>query len=284
MKMRMKTTMNQAPSRLRTAATAASGTMNTLLRAGLGAALLALTAACSGDLDAGSDGLEGELEGQGSEVVDVSDSLPEPAGAIEKAAFNDNLTFNNVNIACTATQKALIREADTRAREILGIAGPANASARVNRNTTRAGIFRTYFIPNGNRNPDPNRTSPDAWDTASFRVGQKTAKVSDVLASAVHGCPAGNEPVARREDGTFATCNQSGANAATDFAGDNAIRWCSFGLAQSLDDRAVTLLHELTHQDRTADATGLRVWDDDRNGRLYHAQNWSSWFRNNTTP
>lgn len=283
--------MTQAPSRfsLRTAATPRSGTMNTLLRAGVSGALLAFTAACSGDLDAGGDGFEGELEEQGSEAVDIADfsDAPEATGAVEKATFNDSLTFNGFNVACTAAQKQLIRDAEARAVQILAIAGPANASARVNRTTSKASTFKIYFVPNGNTNPDPKRPSPDAWDNASFRVGQKLVKVSQVLASAVHTCHGPNEPVATL-DGVLKTCSQvAGLAAATSFTGgaDNAIRWCDFGLSKGLNERAVTLLHELTHQDRTADATGIpagRVFDDDHTGRLYNAHNYSQWFANNT--
>jgi hypothetical protein len=279
--------MNQAPSRipLPVAATTPSHTKHRFLRAGLGGALVALATACSGDMDASHE-FEGELGDQGSEVVDESDSAhaPQVTGAIEKATFDDSRTFNGFVVACSAAQKALINAADARAREILGIAMPANASARVNRNTVKAGIFRTNFVPNGNRNPDPNRTSPDAWDTASFRAGQKMAKVSDVLASAVHTCHGGNESVIQI-DGVFRTCNErSQTSAVTDFVGgaENAIRWCDLGLSQEVNARAVTLLHELTHQDRTADATGTRVLDNENPPGLYNAQNWSSWFRNNT--
>jgi hypothetical protein len=85
----------------------------------------------------------------------------------------------------------------------------------------------------------------------------------------------------------FKTCNQMvGLAASTNFAGgaENAVRWCDFGLSQTVDQRAVTLLHELVHQDRTADATGIpagRVFDTSDTGRLYNAHNWSSWFRIN---
>jgi hypothetical protein len=264
-----------------------SGRMNTLFRAGLGGALLALTSACGGEMDAASDGFEGEREHQGSEVVDefASEDALEAERVIEKATFNDSLTYNGFNVACTTTpnQKQLIRDAEVRARQILDTAMAENASARVNRTTTKAGRFRTYFIPDGNTNPDPNRTSPDAWDTASFRVGQKLAKVSEVLASAVHTCHGPNESYRQLSDGTFQTCSQLPASASTDFEGgaENAIRWCDVGLAQSLNGRAVTLLHELTHQDRTADARGVkegRVIDDNSTGRLNNAQNYSSWF------
>jgi hypothetical protein len=284
--------MKQTPSivSLRPATTALSNKKNMLVRVALGGALLALTAACSGDLDAGSDGFEGELDDQGSEVLDDADFADAPEAmddGIEKATFNDSLTFNGVNVACTAAQKQLIRDAEARAVQILAIAGPANASARVNRTTTKAGIFRIYFVPNGNTNPNPNRTSPDEWDTASFRVAQKLVKVGQVLASAVHTCHGPNEPVVTR-DGVLKTCGEvAGLAAATSFAGgaENAIRWCDFGLSQSLNERAVTLLHELTHQDRTVDATGMpagRVFDDNNTGRLYNAHNYSSWLRNNT--
>jgi hypothetical protein len=285
--------MNQTPSRLslRPATTALSHQKNTLLRIGLGGALLALTAACSGDIDPGSEDFEGELDTQDTAVVDAfegSDSWgSEQEGAIEKATFDDNRTFNGFNVACTAAQKQRIRDAEARARQILEIAGPANAAARVNRTTSKAGTFRTYFVPNGNTNPDPNRTSPDAWDTASFRVAQKLVKVSEVLASAVHTCHGGNESVIRRGDGTFRTCNESLASAATEFVGgaDNAVRWCDIGLEQDLNARAATLLHELTHQDRTVDATGIpagRVFDNNNTGNVYNAHNYSVWFLNNT--
>jgi hypothetical protein len=284
--------MKQTPSIVspRPATTAPLNKKNTLFRLALGGALLALTAACSGDLDAGSDGFEGELDDQGSEVLDDADFADAPEAmddGIEKATFNDSLTFNGFNVACTAAQKQRIRDAEARAVQILAIAGPANASARVNRNTTKAGTFRTYFVPNGNRNPDPNRTSPDAWDTASFRVAQKLVKVQQVLASAVHTCHGGNESVIQRADGTFSTCNQSLANAATSFVGgaDNAVRWCDLGLDQELNARAATLLHELTHQDRTVDATGIpagRVFDNNNTGNVYNAHNYSIWFLNNT--
>lgn len=273
----MKMKMTQAP----------SGTMNTLLRASLGGALVALTAAC-GDMGAGSDGLEGELEDQGSEVVDEFDSADalEAEGVIEKATFNDNATYNGFNVSCTATQKDLIRAAQARAIEILNIAGPANASARVNRTTVKAGRFRTYFVPNGNTNPDPNRSAPDAWDIASFSVAQKLVKVSQVLASAVHTCSGGNESFRQLSNGTFQTCNQGLASAATSFVGgaDNPIRWCDVGLDANVNTRAVTLLHELVHQDRTADATGGRVFDNADKGRVYNAHNYSSWLINNTPP
>ncbi len=282
----MELKMNRVPSRLslRTAATTPSRLLSTLFRAGLAGALLAATA-CSGDMDPDSDGFEGEDEELVTELVDVSDfdEAPEPSDRIEKATFNDNLTFNGFNVACTAAQKQLIRDAEARARQILDIATPANASARVNRTTQKAGVFKIYFVPNGNTNPNPNRTSPDEWDTASFRVAQKLVKVSGVLASAVHTCHGPNEPVASL-DGVLKTCSQvAGLAASTNFAGgaENAIRWCDFGLSQSLNSRATTLLHELTHQDRTADATGGRVFDNANTGRVYNAHNYSSWFLNN---
>jgi hypothetical protein len=282
--------MKQTPSivSLRPATTAPSNKKNMLLRVALGGALLAFTAACSGDMDAGLDELElqGDVDDHGSEVVDIADfsDAPEATDSIEKATFNDSLTFNGVNVACTAAQKQLIRDAEARAVQILSIAGPANASARVNRTTPKAGTFKIYFVPNGNTNPNPNRTSPDEWDNATFRVGQKMVKVGQVLASAVHTCHGPNEPVATL-GGVLKTCSQvAGLAAATSFAGgaENAIRWCDFGLSQALNERAVTLLHELTHQDRTADATGGRVFDTSDTGRLYNAHNYSSWFRNNT--
>jgi hypothetical protein len=278
--------MNQAPSRLslRTATTSPSGTMNTLVRTGLVGALVALTAACGGEMDGGSDGIDGALTDQGSAVVDVSDvaAEPEPTDVIDKATFNDNLTLNGFNVGCTAAQKALINAAQTRALEILALAGPANADARVHRTTPKAATFRVIFVPNGNTNPDPNRGAPDAWDTATFSVGQKLSHVSQVLSSAVHTCHGGNESVVL-VNGVFQTCNQSLVFAATEFAGagEDPIRWCDLGLAQNVDDRAVTLLHELTHQDRTADATGSRVLDDNSNGLLYNAHNYSRWFLNN---
>ena len=268
---RMKTKMNQAPSRLslRTVAATLSGTMNTLLRAGLAGALLALTAACSGNMDAGSEGIDGVSE--------------------EAATFDDNATINKFNVGCTPTQKMLIRAAEARALEILAIAGPANANARVNRTTGKGTVFQIYFVPNGNPNPDPKRTSPDAWDTASFRVGQKQAHLFEVLASPggiLHTCHGGNETLFS-DNGVFKTCNQLGVNAATnsvaaDGLAANTVRWCEGALGGNPDTTAVTLLHELTHQNRTNDATGHHVADvTSPDGPLYIAQNWSSWFGNN---
>jgi hypothetical protein len=258
--------------------------LNTLLRAGLCGALLALAAGCSGDMDAGSDGIEGELEDQGSELGDVFESadVQEATDVIEKATFNDNLIFEGSNVACTAAQKALINAADARARQILAIAMPATAAARVNRTTQKAGIFRTSFVPNASTNPDPNRTSPDEWDIAASSVAQKLVKVSQVLPSAVHTCHGGNEPV-QRVDGVFRTCNETLINASTNFDGgaENAVRWCDIGLSASVNARAVTLLHELTHQTRTADATGRRVIDNDSTGRVYNALNYARWLNNN---
>jgi hypothetical protein len=114
-------------------------------------------------------------------------------------------------------------------------------------------------------------------------VGQKQAKVSQVLASAVHTCHGANESVIVK-GGVFRTCNQELVSAATEFAGgaENAIRWCDVGLAESVNARAVILLHELTHQDRTADSTGGRVIDTNANGRLLNAHNYSTWFGSNT--
>lgn len=267
-----------------------------LLRAGMAGALLALTTACSGDMDAATDGFENEVEDQGSEVVDAFESADawelesdglESDGLIEKATFNDDRTFEGTLVNCDDNQKLLIRAADIRAREILAIAMAANASTRVNRNSAqnpKASTFKTYLVPNGNTNPDPNRASPDEWDTASFRVGQKLANVSQVIASAVHTCHGADEPVAFL-DGAMRTCGEvAGLAASTEFVGgaDNAIRWCDFGINKNTDERAITLLHELTHQDRTADATGGRVRDNSDSGVLYNAHNYSQWFSVNT--
>jgi hypothetical protein len=236
-------------------------------------------------MDAGSDELEGELDDQGSELADSFDSadVAEPAGVIEKATFNDNATLNGVDVSCTAAQKQLINTAEARARQILEIALPATADARVNRTTQKAGIFRSTFVPNASTNPDPNRTSPDEWDTAAFSVAQKLVKVSQVLASALHTCHADNEPIRADESGAFRTCLEIGGNASTDFEGgaEIPVRWCAAGLEGDLGGRAVTLLHELTHQDRTADATGGRVRDDDSRGRVYNALNYGRWLNNN---
>ena len=91
-------------------------------------------------MDAGSEGVEGELEDQEAEVVDVTDStlVPESEGGIEKATFDDSRTYNGFRVNCTSTQKRIIEAADARARQILAIAGPANASARASRLSTRA--------------------------------------------------------------------------------------------------------------------------------------------------
>lgn len=278
--------MNQAPSGLsqRTAPAIPSCTLNTLLRAGLGAALLALTAACSDDMLAGQEGFDAELEDPNSELLETLDSADEleETGVVDKATFSDTATYNGFNVGCTADQKARIEEAQARAAQILSIAGPANASARVNRTTAKASAFKTIFVPNGNTNPDPNRGSPDAWDVASLSVAQKSVKLSQVLASALHTCHGGNESH-NIVNGVFNTCNQSGANASTNGSAGtpNTIRWCDGGLAQTVNARAVTLLHELTHQDRTNDATNGHVFDDNRNGEVYNAHNYSRWFNNN---
>jgi hypothetical protein len=287
MEIKMNMKMNQAPLRLslRTAATTPSGTMNALLRAGLGGVLLALTTACSGDMDAGSLGFDGELEDQGSELVDESDpaDAPDPAGTIEKATFNTNTFFNGFDVTCTPGQQALINAAEERAGEILAIAGPANADARVNRTRGKAFIFQTSFVPNGNTNPNPNRLLPDEWDTASFSVAQKSVHLGEFLASAAHTCHGDNEPLGLF-NGVLQTCGELQASAATGgLSGElNVIRWCDAGLEDDVNGRAVTLLHELNHQDRTNDATGRHVGDDASNGPVYDAQNYDRWFNNNT--
>jgi hypothetical protein len=290
----MKNKMTQTPSRLslRTATKTSSrrtgtlnSTLNALLRAGLGGALLALATACSGNMGAGSDELEGELDDQGSELADAFDSadVPGPAGVIEKATFNDNATFNGFDVSCTTAQKQLITTAEARARQILDIALPATADARVNRTSVKAGVFRTSFVPNASTNPDPNRTSPDEWDTAASRVAQKLLKVSPILASSLHTCHGDNESIRRDGSGAFRTCLEIGGNASTSFEGgaEIPVRWCAAGLEQDLGGRAVTLLHELIHQNRTADATGGVVIDDDSTGRLNNANNYHRWLNNN---
>lgn len=278
--------MTQTPPRpsLSAAAKPSSRTLN-ILRAGVGGALLALATGCSGDMGAGSDQPEGELDDQGSELADAFDSadVAEPAGVIEKATFNDSAVFNGFDVSCTASQKELIRTAEAQARQILDIALPATAAARVNRTSVKAGVFRTSFVPNASTSPDPNRTSPDEWDTAAFSVAQKLLKVSQVLASALHTCHADNESIRRDESGAFRTCLEIGGNASTSFEGgaEVPVRWCAAGLDQDLGGRAVTLLHELIHQDRTADATGGRVRDIDDFGRVYNAIHYGRWLDNN---
>lgn len=278
--------MNQTPSRLslRPVFTALPGSMSTFLRAAAGGALLALTA-CSGDLGSGEEGFDGELDDDVAEVDAFETDAPERTDVIEKERFDDSRTFNGFNVACNSTQKTAIREAEARAREILAIALPATGESRVNRTTQKAGVFRTSFVPNASTNPDPNRTAPDEWDTAAFRVVQKLLNVQSVLPSALHTCHGDNESVLR-DDGVFKTCAESEASASTSFEGgaDNAIRWCEAGLEADVNTRAVTLLHELIHQDRTADARGIpegRVIDNDSTGRLNNALNYGRWLINN---
>jgi hypothetical protein len=260
--------------------------MNTFLCAGLAGALLASTA-CGGDLDAGSDGSAEAFLDQGSDSVDAYDSAEglEAEDVIEKAVFPNNPTFNGFNVSCDTSRKSTITRADTEARRILGIALPANATARVNRNTVKGRLFRDIFVPGGNLNPNPNRPSPDAWDIASSRVGQKLAKVSSVLASAEHTCSANNESFRQLSNGTFQTCGQIQASAATSFAG-GPVRWCDTGLNEmfGIGPVALTLLHELTHQDRTADAQGTRVVDPGSNppsDPLANVENYVRWYINN---
>jgi len=261
--------------------------METVLRAGLGGALLASSAACGGDLGAGSEGGEDTFLDQEAEAADGFDSADGPAeeDVLEKGLF-PNTTFNGFNVACTSPQQQQIQAAEARAKQVLAIAMPATANARVNRNTESGRRFRDNFVPGGNLNPDPNRTSPDAWDRAANAVGQKLAKISQILNNTTvsHTCHADNESI-RRENNVFKTCGETLANASTDFnAGPTTpIRWCIAHLPDGTPALGLTLLHELAHQDRTADATGIRVLDlaSTAPPGLNNVQSYVTWLRNN---
>lgn len=251
--------------------------ITTLLRTGLGAALLALIPSCSGDVGAGTDAFAGWLGDRGSDIVDAFDdpTPPQRRDSIEKATFDDSRTFEGFNVACSEAQKLLIRAADARARQILDVTLPATGEVRVNPGSELGKRFVRQFFTSAPSQQD--------LDFAVFHLVQKLLHVYDVLPSAVHTCHGPDELVGFFDD-AFRTCDEMvGLAAATSFAGgaENAVRWCDYGLEQNLDEIAITLVHELSHQDRTADATGTQVIDKNDNGLLYNAHNISGWLRSN---
>jgi hypothetical protein len=224
-----------------------------------------------------SDAIDAELvgEGPGRDVSDSAEGL-ELAATVDKAQFLANPTFDGFPVPCDASRREAINDAETRAREIVDatIIGTDQVTLEL-------------LFPGPPPLSDHTRRfllifDDDITDliTMAGRVRQKLVNIRSVMAAAFHTCHDEDESVTVR-DGEFFTCRESDVSAATNFAGgaENPVRWCDLGLAQTQDEIAITLMHELSHQDRTADSTGTRVEDDNRNGLMYNAHNISRWLR-----
>jgi hypothetical protein len=270
--------MNPPPSLHARQATPLPGTRNTVFRAGLGAALLALTASCSGDMGVDSDAIDAELVGEVSELgVSASAEGLELAAAVDKAQFLSNPTFDGFPVPCNTSRRQTINNAETRAGEILN--ATIIGTEQVN--------LELLFPPIGQLSLHTRRFILIFDDgitdlfTMTGRIRKKLVNIRSVMAAAFHTCHDEDESVLVSDEGEFVTCRESDAFASTNFAGgaENAVRWCDIGLEQSQDEIAITLMHELSHQDRTADETGTRVEDDNRNGLMYNAHNLGRWMR-----
>lgn len=234
-----------------------------------GLAAVALILACGSEADP-----------YAGEFTDVSEDEPslvtEPSAAsdstVDKAVF-PRVTFEGIDVTCEAGEQDPIREADARARVIID---DAITNGRIAVDDFLAGppfqpITDRFLLLFGN-------------DSDVFtKVIDKLIKVRQQIAGASHSCHAENELVIFL-GGRLLTCaERSDLAAATEFAGAPPIRWCPFGRELPLDERAIILLHELTHQRRTANFTGEDVFDDDRNGPHNNAQNYSRWLRDAAT-
>jgi len=243
---------------------------NALFRAGIGAALLALTPSCSGDMGRDSNAIDTDLGGEGSEL--------ELASTVDKAQFPSNPTYDGFPVRCSTLRRTTIEAAEARSIEIVNSAHGATTF-----------VFFDVLSPapfNAATNRFRNIFAPGVTDLATLqfivsRMGQKLNNIVEAIPTAVHTCHDEDESVVERADGSFDTCAESQAKAATDLAGDDRIRWCDEGLQQDPDNVAVTLAHELAHQNRTADDTGTEVRDNNNRGLPYNAQNISRWLLEN---
>jgi hypothetical protein len=265
----MKTSQTRSGLAVLPAATRRRGKTSTLLRAGVGAALLALTPSCSGDMGGDSDTIDTELVGD--------DFEPDLATTVDKAQFPINPTFNGFPVACSASRRLIINAADARARQL--VAGAETATVFVFFDFLNGlpyepdtELFRFLFVP--------GVTDLATLLSSATRMGQKLGNILEVMSTAFHTCHDGDESVAFI-DGRFQTCNQLLAFAATSSVGgaELPVRWCDFGLQQDPDEIAITLSHELSHQNRTADETGIQVLDNNNNGLQYNAHNIDRWIR-----
>lgn len=228
-----------------------------------GLAVAALTLACGSEADP-----------YAGEFTDVSEADPSvvaerSAGStVDKAVF-ESRTFEGVDVTCDTDERALILEAEARARVIID---DAITNGRIAVDDFLAGapfqpITNRFLLVFGN-------------DSDVFtKVIDKLINVRQQITGASHICHADDEPVIFIRGELLTCAERVGLAAATEFAGAPPIRWCPFGLEQTADERGITLMHELTHQRRTANFTGEDVLDDDSTGAHNNAHNYSRWLR-----
>lgn len=246
----------------------------------MGGGLLALTAACSGDMGENSFATELERDGHVSDLENVVpvDAEANPGASIDKARFVITATYDGFPVGCDGSRIQIIRPAQSRAEDILDATIASTQAAweellfSAPPYSTLTERFRFLF--------NANSSDPYYFVITAARMDEKLRNIRAVIGDAYHTCHGDDESVAFI-GGDYVTCGESLVNASTNFVGgaDNAIRWCDIGLAQSQSEVAVTMVHELAHQDRTADASGTRVIDTNANGPAYNAHNIARWLR-----
>jgi hypothetical protein len=196
------------------------------------------------------------------------------SGGDGQVCEDEERCYEGFDVACNGTEWELIMAADSHAATLLDATIAATENAMFDFISSNEAPERPPYLPVTNRFLAIFGNSSDVF----ANVLGKLRNVSAVRANSLHTCHALNEPVAT-VDGVLRTCDSLAvAAAATSVFGANPpVRWCPFGLGLPVQERAVTLLHELIHQDRTANPTGDRTTDDNSLGIHNNAHNYSRW-------
>ncbi len=200
-------------------------------------------------LSSSCSGSEEPMGGPGESIETTPDATE--IGAAELAFTIGNEAYEGQNVTCTAQQGSRIQSGQDRAADILQAV-----------DDELAGIFVEMIFPGPTPSPERarfvNKFGPALQSYTEVR--EKLKAVSEVVFDNRNSCHDGDQLVTASR-GEQKTCDElRGLKAATTFTGTR-IRWCPYGLELNATQRAYTIIHELSHQDRTAGPSGGRVTD-----------------------
>jgi hypothetical protein len=184
------------------------------------AVTLSLVFACGASPGESDDAL-------GQSELEQLDAAEVEGEVVEKAGFE----FTPFGASCQGTQPGSVREAEAEAIRYLDAIADSEADIRSGSDTTK-NVFRAHFASTGSSSLD-------------FVFGTYRG-IRDNIVDTIYTCRANTDPDC---DGT----NTGGelARAVTN-GGTNFVRLCPLFFESPLRQRAQTLIHELSHQNRTS--------------------------------
>jgi len=204
----------------------------------------------------------------GGEALDFGENEPEApspsrAGRRSDSGLVDNVPFNNVLFGpnefasadhCSASQRAMVFAADALAEELIRRAQDALAELYIandmeNRFRGSDPLFEGNFGP----------LNKDTW----AEVYDRYTGINDVIGTNVYSCHEDGDLVGITSRGANLVCGTGNLVATTNGA-TTSVRLCpDFFFSISEVQRAGTLIHETSHQDRSYSGFG-GVGTDDR--------------------